>query len=269
MTDDIHFNILLKKITNNLSRISSYRNNNISDSLEFADKIIEKHAFTKISYISKLKSGKYRVLSEKGRNLGTYNSRGAAEKRLRQVEYFKHRDMSAASDGKEIIDLSSLELTYSNIMRELINSHDENVINLFSKTYKKFFDIGYIDGEKNIIEFAINNALNELNSTYDIEYPKIKFANYTNESDNVKNVGKYMADIIKFMTGKIGKDTREGALNRLRTKIYNMNAIEIGNKQMPVSASLGQAITFVKTVLFGKHPEYVRTVLTEIARNLP
>jgi hypothetical protein len=36
--------------------------------------------------------GGYRVLSEKGKNLGgPYKTRAAAEKRLRQVEFFKHR----------------------------------------------------------------------------------------------------------------------------------------------------------------------------------
>lgn len=32
----------------------------------------------------------YKVLSESGKNLGTVKTREAAEKRLRQVEYFKH-----------------------------------------------------------------------------------------------------------------------------------------------------------------------------------
>jgi hypothetical protein len=35
--------------------------------------------------------GGYKVLSEKGKNLGgPYKSKKEAEKRLRQVEYFKH-----------------------------------------------------------------------------------------------------------------------------------------------------------------------------------
>jgi hypothetical protein len=34
----------------------------------------------------------YKVVSEKGKNLGSgYKTRAAAEKRLRQVEYFKHK----------------------------------------------------------------------------------------------------------------------------------------------------------------------------------
>jgi hypothetical protein len=40
--------------------------------------------------IRKIK-GKYVVLSEKtGRKFGTYASKGAALKRLRQIEFFKH-----------------------------------------------------------------------------------------------------------------------------------------------------------------------------------
>ena len=41
--------------------------------------------------IRKVKEG-YKVLSEKGKNLGgPYKTKAEAEKRLRQVEFFKHR----------------------------------------------------------------------------------------------------------------------------------------------------------------------------------
>lgn len=41
--------------------------------------------------IRKVKKG-YKVLSEKGRNLGgPYKTKGEAQKRLRQVEFFKRR----------------------------------------------------------------------------------------------------------------------------------------------------------------------------------
>ena len=36
------------------------------------------------------KDNKYQVQSEKGKNLGTYDSKEKAEKRLKQVEMFKH-----------------------------------------------------------------------------------------------------------------------------------------------------------------------------------
>ena len=41
--------------------------------------------------IKKVKGG-YKVVSEKGKNLGgPYPTKAAAKKRLQQVEYFKHR----------------------------------------------------------------------------------------------------------------------------------------------------------------------------------
>jgi hypothetical protein len=40
--------------------------------------------------------GKYVVLSESGRRFGTYATRAAAEKRLRQIEMFKHMKTSRA-----------------------------------------------------------------------------------------------------------------------------------------------------------------------------
>lgn len=41
--------------------------------------------------IQKVKGG-YKVVSESGKNLGgPYKTKAAAQKRLRQVEYFKHR----------------------------------------------------------------------------------------------------------------------------------------------------------------------------------
>lgn len=41
--------------------------------------------------IRKLSDGKYRLYSGKGRNLGTFSSREAAEKHEREVQFFKHR----------------------------------------------------------------------------------------------------------------------------------------------------------------------------------
>lgn len=37
------------------------------------------------------KDNKYQVQSEKGRNLGTYDTKEEAKKRLKQIEYFKHK----------------------------------------------------------------------------------------------------------------------------------------------------------------------------------
>jgi hypothetical protein len=42
-------------------------------------------------YIRKIGDDKWRVYSEKGKNLGTYNSQSGAKKRLQQVHYFKNK----------------------------------------------------------------------------------------------------------------------------------------------------------------------------------
>ena len=47
------------------------------------------------------KDNKYQVQSEKGKNLGTYDSKEEAEKRLRQVEYFKHKKSAKTTKTKK------------------------------------------------------------------------------------------------------------------------------------------------------------------------
>ena len=44
--------------------------------------------------IRKVKNG-WEVLSEKGRSFGIYKTRLEAERRLKQIEYFKHRRQSS------------------------------------------------------------------------------------------------------------------------------------------------------------------------------
>jgi GH24 family phage-related lysozyme (muramidase) len=46
----------------------------------------------KTAYIRQIGDKKFRVYSEKGKNMGTYTSRAAAKKRLRDIEYFKHKN---------------------------------------------------------------------------------------------------------------------------------------------------------------------------------
>jgi len=40
--------------------------------------------------IKRVGKGKFRLVSHKGKNLGTYSSRSGAVKREREVNYFKH-----------------------------------------------------------------------------------------------------------------------------------------------------------------------------------
>src|SRR5258706_16085965 len=77
----------------------------------------------KVAKIRQLPNGSYRVLSQKGKDLGTYKSRKAAEKRLRQVEFFKHVDKSKADDQGNVMEPIGLtgadEFSYSALMRKI------------------------------------------------------------------------------------------------------------------------------------------------------
>jgi hypothetical protein len=46
---------------------------------------------TILEFIRKSGSG-YKVVSHKGKSLGKYKTKKAASKRLRQIEYFKHKN---------------------------------------------------------------------------------------------------------------------------------------------------------------------------------
>jgi hypothetical protein len=44
---------------------------------------------------------KYVVLAESGRHMGTYATRAEAEKRLRQIEFFKHVKKAGGSGARK------------------------------------------------------------------------------------------------------------------------------------------------------------------------
>ena len=80
--------------------------------------------------------------------------------------------------------------------------------------------------------------------------------------------GRIMANIIRFIINRISPDKRGKAIVNLRNKIWALNEYDIANKKNPSTASLGQAITFIKTILIGHHPIYIRRVIQEVVRNL-
>ena len=51
--------------------------------------IVIRFTIFEVDVIRKIKGG-YKVVSESGKNMGKYKTRAEAQKRLRQIEYFKH-----------------------------------------------------------------------------------------------------------------------------------------------------------------------------------
>ena len=118
----------------------------------------------KIAYIKQISKGKWRVLSKKGRNLGTYFSKEEAEKRLKQVEFFKHwpfhpvRKKKAIEDlyGKIVLGEESAEATstFSAEMRELRKNNPEKVMN-FLKQFNQSFQNSLQEGIENPEQTAL------------------------------------------------------------------------------------------------------------------
>lgn len=95
-----------------------------------------------------------------------------------------------------------------------------------------------------------------------------KIASSVIEMGDPIQAGKGIAQIIKFLMERISIENRRASISKLRDKIWFLNEQEISSKKTPESASMGQSITFVKTILNGHNPDYVRTVLENIVRNL-
>lgn len=86
--------------------------------------------------------------------------------------------------------------------------------------------------------------------------------------DSPQTAGKSIAAIIRFLLRKIEFAKRFYSVQNLKEKIIHLDEYEMANKRSPATASLGQAITFIKTILNGKPPFYIRSVLNEVIRNL-
>ena len=231
--------------------------------------LLLKHAI-----IKKLPNKKYRVTSEKGRNLGTYDSKIKAEKRLKQIEYFKYLEKKEKNDinsvKDKVIDLTKIEdFSYSAIMRQLRQQCDDKTVQYFMKLFKKNFDAAYCENIKDPAKHALHRAIHIFHKKYQIKFNKKLIKNAAvSELGDPKLVGKYMADIIRFTLKKISPENRPKSILSLKNKIYYLNENEIAQKKMPASSAMGQSITFVKHVLFSREADYIRKVLNSIVENL-
>lgn len=224
----------------------------------------------KVSRLRKLPNGKYRVVSQEGKNLGTYKSREAAKKRLKQVEYFKHFDHSNSEDKSSIIDLTGAEeFTYSAIMRKLRKEASNEQVLVFLKIFKQQFDLAIKKKLQKPDKVALQNAMVKFNKIHKVKLDKDLVKNAAvSELGTPEQIGKYLSDIVKFTIARMPLEKRPVALNKVKQKFYAMHENEIASKNLPDSSAIGQSITFVKHVLFNHDPHYIRDVLQSLVRNL-
>jgi len=227
----------------------------------------------KIAFIQKLPSGEYRVVSKKGRNFGTYHSKEDAQKRLKQIEFFKFRNrfhFRKKKASSNIIDLTNItDFSFSSIMRELNKKADKDQVHSFLRIFKDIFDKAVANKTAEPSKYTLSKTLIEFNKLNKIKINSdmVKSANLK-ELGDAKRVGKYLADIIRFTLTRISPESRPSAIEKVKHKIYALNDTEIASKELPASASMGQSITFVKHVLFDHDPVYVREVINNIVSNL-
>ena len=219
---------------------------------EFVD-ATELGSIVKTAFIRHLPSGEWGVFSEKGKSLGKYKSKELAKKRLRQIEFFKHK--KAAHDN-----------TYSSIMRGLNKDNDNEKMTIFQQVFKDEFDKEYANGNEEPEAPALEAAMKAIaNDTYDELL--VKTANALDMGDPMY-AGKYLAEMIKFLMRRISEGKRQHSIDGLKKKIWYLNEYQIASKRMPVSSAIGQSITLIKHLLLEHTPEYIRAVLNSIVRNL-
>jgi peptidoglycan L-alanyl-D-glutamate endopeptidase CwlK len=244
---------------------------NKSSSQQARAEILKEAGIVKIAYIRKIPGNKWRVFSEKGRNMGTYNSESAAKKRLRQIEFFKHQnadDHNSAKDGK-VINLTDIDaFTYSAIIRKL-RELEVPTLKVFLRLFKIQFDQAVLAGDKHPDKTALKKSLIEYNQINKIKLPagSIKTAALS-DYGSPEQIGRTLADIVKFELYKFKPESRDKVLQNIKNKITNMNYIEMSGRKMPVSATIGQIITFIKTALLGQPPQLIRRVMLSILQNL-
>lgn len=106
-----------------------------------------------------LPNGEWQVQSHKGKNLGTFKTKAEAEKHLREVEYFKHKNAYQSLSLK--ISLAHELPTYSAIIRKLKKEMPEKV-EPFMKAFKKAFDQAYLEELPDLESTALLQALFEI-----------------------------------------------------------------------------------------------------------
>lgn len=226
-------------------------------------------SLVKVARIRKLPGGRWRVLSEKGKNLGTSNSKEKAVKRLRQVEYYKHHDKNKAKDSP-VVDLTGAdEFAYSAIMRKLRQNGTPEQVKAFLKLFKAYFDKAVKGDKHSPDKIALQSAMIRFSKMYNVKLDKdmVKCAAVA-ELGNAEQVGRYLSDIVKFILNRIPTEKRPHALEVLKQKFAVMSENEIASKHLPQAAAYGQAITFVKHVLFNQDANYIRGVLNSLSRSL-
>jgi len=174
------------------------------------------------------------------------------------------------------------DLSYSYIMRQLRQTGDKKRVRQFQEAFKKAYDEAYIEEVENADDVALLQAIQEAKlrpEEIDRTAEDIKTeAKFTGELTKLAQAatdlgdpafaGRAISEIVKFLMRKIPYEQRPHRVLSMRQKILELDEYDMANKKSPETASMGQSITLIKTLLNGKDPMYIRKTLENIVGNL-
>lgn len=153
-------------------------------------------------------------------------------------------------------------LTYSSVMRELNRSYPAGVLP-FMKAFKSAFLEARQEDVDSPESIALMRALQVIKTSSLYGRMMIRQA----QSSNAIDVGKNIAKIISFMIEGLD-DSKVNYRKILKEKFLSMNSRDVSGKEMPETATLGQIITFVKSVIAGSDRSSATTILSSIVNSL-
>jgi len=166
----------IDKLLDEFPQASSERQKRIQEEIRQLKSAISERNISKFSailkkaYIRKLPEGKWRVYSEKGKNLGTYDTESEAKKRLAQIEFFKHNELNLkfekfAEVGLDIFTKTTEEDWYSHL--KSLHQYTKFTADSLKKIYNSFIQSAIRDISRiNVMQIYIKDY-NRLKLAFD------------------------------------------------------------------------------------------------------
>jgi len=74
--------------------------------------------------------------------------------------------------------------------------------------------------------------------------------------------------IIQFLFYRVPEKDKNRYFSRIRGKVVRMSPAQLGNKKMPPTTVIGQAVALTKNLLSGLNPVFVKAVMIELTKIL-
>lgn len=183
------------------------------------------------------KGSEWQVQSEKGRNMGTYDTKKEAEKRLKQVHYFKYKNEDLNEDAN--VDFTiSVVTTFSGLNEDIISG---NIEGSDADNLIEYYE--FIDDVEDLIKK--NGTIIESNPTTAISSLSEYFNFYINDSE-----GNKVSGLISLRVSD-HDETRKGTyIQRIKA-----NKLDANNKLISITVnskkfeSYDQALKHIKDII--------------------